>query len=112
MKKPFKPVDYSSSPSRGPADRRMLRALLERDDLRDADREAFESMLASLDDYDELTFDQRAWVQRASGETAEGDYVNLVSSGAVSSKTSVETLPMLRPENLPKKPPPRRKSSD
>lgn len=108
--KRFKPVDYVASASRGPADRRALKALLERDDLRDADREAFESMLDSLDDYDELTHDQRQWVQRASGETAEGDYANLVSSGKVSPITKVATLPILRPENLPKKPPPRKPS--
>lgn len=87
-------------------DRELLEKLLERNDLRDSEREAFEDMLESLADRIYLTPKQRAWVVKRSGGVADNEYENLVSSGKVSAVCTVPTLPVL--QNLPKRPPPRR----
>lgn len=50
---------------------------------------------------------QRQWV-RSVLDRFEPSYENLASSGLVSKETKVPTLDLLKPENLPKRPPGRR----
>jgi len=89
----------------------LLAAVLERDDLSDAARAAFEDMQHKLDRWP-LTKKQRQWIEAAlRGEKfePEPEYENLVSSGRVPRGREVPTPAIL--QNLPKKPPPRRTES-
>lgn len=91
--------------SRREDDLELLRRVLALD-LRDSEREAFDSMLEALEAEGlerrhQLTEKQRAWVETRAGDA--GDYKNLVSSGKVKNVCTVPTAPVLL--NLPKKPP-------
>ncbi len=91
----------------------LLRRALE-GSLSDEQRSAFEKMLEGLTEvtaqrcglapdkykYDALTDKQRKWVAGVVGEPV---YENLASARGLTTK--IETIPMLRKENLPMKPP-------
>lgn len=84
----------------------LLKRALEKEDLRDSSREAFEDMLERIEAKGMTLSDkQRAWVLRALDVP---EYENLVSSGKVPIGKPVELPWQLRPENLPKKPPGRK----
>jgi hypothetical protein len=93
-------------------DHALLAAVLERDGLSDDRRAIFEDMLQKLQTYGRpLTKKQRDFAKAAlEGEKyePEPEYENLVSSGRVPIGRPVVTPPVLRPENLPKRPPPRK----
>lgn len=90
-------------------DRAILKQALEKPDLSDENRESFEDMLEKLNAADkELSPKQRSWVKTILGDAAEPEYENLFSSGKVPLGNPVETIPALRRENLPLKPPGRK----
>ncbi len=89
-------------------DLELLVAVLDKDDLSDAVRSAFEDMQTKVDKYP-LSAKQRAWARAVLvGEKyePEEEYLNLWSSGKVPKGRDVPTPEVLK--NLPKKPPPRR----
>jgi len=90
-------------------DLEMLSKLLAESDLDPSEREAFTDMQRHLRDRPSaiLTEKQRAWV-RGVLVRFEPQYENLVSSGKVSNTTKVETIDLLKRENLPLRPPGRR----
>jgi hypothetical protein len=93
-------------------DLELLVAVLDRDDLPDGTREAFEDMQHKVDRYG-LSSKQRAWARAIlAGEKyePEEECLNLWSSGKVPKGRDVPTPAVLL--NLPKKPPPRPKPAD
>jgi hypothetical protein len=86
-------------------------ALLEK--LTDKEVEAFADMLYTVRLHKPmLTEKQRAWVKEKLNSLDVPQYENLISRGLVDGKSKVETIPALRRENLPMKPPPKRKRDD
>jgi hypothetical protein len=80
----------------------------------DKEVEAFVSMLGDLETgrFELLTEKQRAWVKSRLDKLGVAQYENLVSRGLVSAETKVPTIDLLKRENLPRKPPPRRRGDD
>lgn len=77
--------------------------------------EAFASMRYDLTVYGRLLSNkQRAWVRSTLEALGVGEpvYENLVSSGVVKGSSKVPTLDILKRENLPLKPPPRKRDDD
>jgi hypothetical protein len=105
--------NLDEKPSRG-KDLEALRKLLADGIANAAWRDAFSSMLHSLEHGERVMLSerQREWVMSVLDEIEPSGYENLVSRGLVSGRTKVETLPMLRSENLPKRPPTRRRDDD
>jgi hypothetical protein len=93
----------------------LLEAVLDKDDLPDAVRTAFEDMQHKIDDRP-LTKKQRDWAKAVlNGDKFEPDAdecLNLWSSGKVPRGREVPDPPMLRRENLPLKPPRRKPPPD
>lgn len=90
-------------------DGKLLRDAIAKPTLSEETREAFQDMLEKLDaNHRELSEKQRAWVKSALGDDLEPEYENLVSAGKVPRGKEVETIPALRRENLPLKPPGRK----
>lgn len=108
--KDWRGLNIDEEPSRD-VDLEALRKLLEVHELTNAGEvTAFESMRHSLENGREMLSErQRAWVMEALSRFEVAGYENLVSRGLVSAETKVATLPCLRPEALPKRPPPRRR---
>jgi hypothetical protein len=86
------------------SDTELLQRALE-GELSDDQREAFTDMLERVGRGGKLTDKQRSWVKAVLDEP---EYENLVSAGKVPMGKPIETPAILRPENLPKRPPPRR----
>lgn len=100
-------IDVDEKPSRS-KDLETLRKLLNVYKLTsDIEVGAFTSMRDDLESnrYHMLTARQRAWAMGALSRFEGAQYENLVSRGIVSGETKVPTIPVLRRENLPKKPP-------
>lgn len=95
-------------------DIKLLERVLDEAKLTDAQREAFDDMLAKLHrSGSALSPKQRAWAQVALyGERyePEPEYENLVSAGRVPRGRPVPTPAVLT--NLPKRPPVRRREND
>jgi len=95
-------------------DLELLSAVLDKDDLSDAVRTSFEDMQTKVDRYP-LSKKQRVWAKAIlAGEKyePEEECLNLWSGGKVPKGRDVPDPPMLRRENLPMKPPPRRPVED
>lgn len=93
-------------------DLELLVAVLDKDDLSDAVREAFEDMQHKVDRFG-LSSKQRAWARAIlAGEKyePEEECLNLWSSGKVPKGKDVPTPLVL--QNLPKKPPQRKPVGD
>lgn len=94
------------------ADLRMLNELINdhADELTDVETEAFAGMRFGLQlQFHELTDRQRTWVTSVY-ERIVPQYANLVSRGLVPRGREVPTPAVL--QNLPKKPPPKRKDDE
>jgi len=94
------------------ADRELLVSALESDDLSDVQKYIVDDMYRRLDRGNRpLTDKQRAFVKAMIAKERsepEPEYKNLVSSGLVPRGREVATIDLLKPENLPKRPPPRK----
>ena len=90
----------------GVTDAALLDAVLDSDRLDQDERHAFSNMRANLTTYGKLTPKQRAWLDRVAErlDVAEPSR-NLVSAGLVPRGREVPLPDVLRPENLPKRPP-------
>jgi len=95
-------------------DRELLEAVLERPDLDQGAREAFEAMLQRFavppaTNSAKLTAKQRAWAQaalRGDRYQAEPEYENLVSSGKAPRGREVELMVKDKPLKPPRRRPP------
>jgi hypothetical protein len=79
-------------------------------DISDSERESFEDMYEKLLStlMEHLTERQRAWVKSVYDRCVP-DYQNLISTGQAPRGKEVPTIELLKRENLPLKPPSKRK---